>query len=221
MNRTFTTPSASHKRGAVVNPKPGSHPRKATESLTLPVIIWLILAPVVGFLVGWWFRGRDMAGRELTLERTFNNRVSAIEEDARRVLERVRADSEVRQQRLEAERDQLRARLSRFDTSGRPPARPDPAPRAAVRTGYPPAPTGSGANRDVPTAPDDLTQIKGIGPAYEERLRALGYRAFRDIARWDASDFEALGEGFGARIRLTEWSARAAELHREKYGEEA
>lgn len=90
-----------------------------------------------------------------------------------------------------------------------------------MQRAHPPASAGSGAKQGFPTGPDDLTQIKGIGPTYEERLRELGYGAFRDIARWDASDFEALGEGFGARIRLTEWAARAAELHREKYGEEA
>ncbi len=203
-----------------MNPKPGIHPRKVTKSLTLPVIIWLILAPVAGFLLGWWIRGRDMAGRELTLERTFNNRVSAIEEDARRVLERVRADSEVRRRRLEGERDRLRARLSRFDTSGRPPARPKTASRPAVTAAYSPPPAARGSEQ-TPAGPDDLTRIKGIGPAFEERLKELGYTTFRHIAHWNVSDFEALGEGFGARIRLTEWSARAAELHREKYGEEA
>ena len=191
-----------------------------SESLTLPIILWLILAAVAGFVIGWWIRGRDMAGRELTLKRTFNNRVSAIEEDARRVLERVRADSEVRRRKLETERDRLRARLSRFDTSGRPPARPNTASRRAAAA-YSPAPPESGSDNRVTAGPDDLTRIKGIGPAFEERLKELGYRTFRDIAHWDASDFEALGEGFGARIRLAEWSARAAELHRDKYGEEA
>ena len=63
------------------------------ESLTLLVIPWLVLAALVGFLLGLWMRGRGMAGRMLTLERTYNNRVSAIEEDAKRMLERARANS--------------------------------------------------------------------------------------------------------------------------------
>ena len=89
------------------------------ESLTLAALPFLMLATGVGFLLGWWIRGRHITGRELTLKRNFDNRVTAIEDDARRVLERVQADSDVRRKRLEAERDRLHARLSRFATSGR------------------------------------------------------------------------------------------------------
>ena len=185
------------------------------ESLTLPVVPWLTLAALAGFLVGWWIRGRGMAGRELTLRRKFNNQVSAIEEDARRVLERARADSEENLRKLETERDQLRARLSRFDARGNAVGHTRARPGVGSRGEY----RGPGGAH-VAAVTDDLTQIKGIGPAFEDRLRELGYHTFRDIARWDATDFEALGEGFGARVRLSEWSARAAELHRAKYGVE-
>ena len=39
--------------------------------------------------------------------------------------------------------------------------------------------------------PDDLTVIKGIGPAVQEKLRSLGIKTFRDLAR---ADPEALTE---------------------------
>ena len=190
------------------------------ESLTLPVVPWLVLAGLVGFLLGWWMRGRGMAGRMLTLERTYNNRVSAVEEDAKRMLERARADSADEVGRIEAERDRLRVRLERFDGSGRISTRPQQGRphggRGEPRSSAP----RTGSAKTLPKA-DDLTRIKGIGPAFEDRLKELGYRTFRDIARWDAPDFEALGEEFGARVRLAEWSRRAAELHRAKYGDEA
>ena len=66
-----------------------------------------------------------------------------------------------------------------------------------------------------------MRRIKGIGPAFEDRLKELGYNTFQDIALWGPPDFEALEEEFGARIRLAEWSRRAAELHLAKYGDEA
>lgn len=192
------------------------------DVLTPLIIPWLMLAAAAGFGVGWWVRGRHVTGRELTLQRRFNNRVTAIEEDARRVLQRVKADCDLRRRKIEIERDRLHARLSRLDTRGAPPRRAAAAGPAAYRPAPArPSATRSGANAPAePAESDDLKRIKGIGPAYEERLRQLGYRTFRDIAHWDATDFEALGEGFGARVRLVEWAARAAELHREKYGAE-
>ena len=73
---------------------------------------------------------------------------------------------------------------------------------------------GAGASGET----DDLTRIKGIGPTFEARLNAMGYRTYLDLARWSPEDLDSLGKGLGARIRLKEWSDRAAELHRRKYG---
>ena len=189
------------------------------EPLTLAALPFLMLAAGAGFLLGWWIRGRHITGRELTLKRNFDNRVAAVEDDARRVLERVKASSAARRKRLEAERDRLHARLSRFATSGRAPARPQRASRGAGKERFRSRPSGSAAAQ-APRETDDLKRIKGIGPAFERRLRELGHKTYRDIALWSARDIDELGEGFGARVRLTEWSARAAELHRDKYGAE-
>ncbi len=186
------------------------------------VVLGLMLAALAGFGVGWWIRGRQMAGRELTLKRRFDNRLSAIEEDARRMLERARLESEAARRKVEAERDSLYTRLSKLDPDGgamvvparsaglsrtrtgrRRNARPLSAEAASV-----------GASRES----DDLTRIKGIGPTFEARLNQMGYRTYLDLARWTSEDLDALGKGLGARIRLKEWSDRAAELHRRKYG---
>jgi predicted flap endonuclease-1-like 5' DNA nuclease len=46
--------------------------------------------------------------------------------------------------------------------------------------------------QQVPTAeevvPDDLTVIKGIGPAVQEKLRSLGITTFRDLATANPGD---------------------------------
>lgn len=48
--------------------------------------------------------------------------------------------------------------------------------------------------------PDPLTEINGIGPAFEQALNALGIRTFADLARQNADD---LARRLSARVRVT------------------
>ena len=192
------------------------------DVLTPIVVLGLMLAALAGFIVGRWIRGRQIAGRELTLKRQFDNRLSAIEEDARRVLERARLESEAARRRVEAERDSLYTRLSKLDPEAGGMVAPVrraglPRSRAGRRRNARPLASG-GVGATAARERDDLTRIKGIGPTFEARLNEMGYRTYLDLARWTSEDLDALGRGLGARIRLKEWSERAAELHRRKYG---
>ena len=185
------------------------------------VVLGPMLAALGGFAVGWWMRGRQIAGRELTLKRRFDNRLSAIEQDARQVLERARLESEAARRKVEAERDRLYARLSKLDPQGSGMAEPSRRTRRSRtrkgrrRNARPAA--AEGARAGASGEGDDLTRIKGIGPTFEARLNEMGYRTYLDLARWTSEDLDTLGKGLGARIRLKEWSDRAAELHRRKY----
>lgn len=61
-----------------------------------------------------------------------------------------------------------------------------------------PAPAQSG---------DDLKQIKGIGPVYEQALRAFGVRSFAELSQVDASD---LADHLGiSEIRIAGWAEQA------------
>ena len=193
------------------------------DVLTPIVVLGLLLAASAGFVVGWWIRGRRMAGRELTLKRQFDNRLSAIEQDARQTLERARFESEAARRKVEVERDRLYTRLSKLDPEGsrrvNPPRRARLSRTPQIRNRH--ARPGSAAERARARASgerDDLTRIKGIGPAFEARLNEMGYRTYLDLARWTSEELDTLGKGLGARIRLKEWSDRAAELHSRKYG---
>lgn len=186
------------------------------------VVLGLLLAALAGFVLGWWFRGRQMAGRELTLKRQFDNRLSAIEQDARQMLERARLESEAARLKIETERDRLHTRLSKLDPEGSGMVSPSRRARLARtrKIRKRPARPASAAGRARARAAgesDDLTRIKGIGPAFAARLNEMGYRTYRDLARWTSEDLDTLGKGLGARIRLEEWSDHAAELHRRKY----
>jgi predicted flap endonuclease-1-like 5' DNA nuclease len=70
-------------------------------------------------------------------------------------------------------------------------AGPTSAPRPATGTAEPrPRPTAAPASTPTdktvaPPVPDDLTVIKGIGPAVQNKLRALGITTFADLARAD------------------------------------
>jgi predicted flap endonuclease-1-like 5' DNA nuclease len=54
--------------------------------------------------------------------------------------------------------------------------------------------------------PDDLTVIKGIGPAVQEKLRALGIKSFRDLA---SADPDKLTEQLKGRQPISKAKVRA------------
>jgi predicted flap endonuclease-1-like 5' DNA nuclease len=68
--------------------------------------------------------------------------------------------------------------------SGEARARPGPKPAAAQSEKTVAAPV-----------PDDLTEIKGIGPAMQNRLRALGITTFADLAAADPDQLMAQLKG--------------------------
>ena len=74
-----------------------------------------------------------------------------------------------------------------------------------------------GLERQVPTAeaigPDDLTAIKGIGPAVQEKLRSLGITTFRDLATANPDDLAEHLKGSQpvSKARVHGWTQAARE----------
>ncbi len=67
---------------------------------------------------------------------------------------------------------------------------------------------------------DDLKRIKGVGPVFERRLNALGYKTFLDIAKWGPAEIDkvtALLETSPGRIRRQDWVTQARQLHEGRY----
>ncbi|HUT18646.1 MAG TPA: helix-hairpin-helix domain-containing protein [Anaerolineae bacterium] len=65
----------------------------------------------------------------------------------------------------------------------------------------------------VATHPDDLTVIKGIGGAYQRKLREAGYRTYARLAQADAQQLrKALGIASGQVTDPQEWIDRAKAL---------
>ncbi len=67
---------------------------------------------------------------------------------------------------------------------------------------------------------DDLKKIRGIGPAFERKLRKLGVDTFLQIAAWDEAEIDRvathLGGRAGKRIRRDDWAGGARQLLAEK-----
>ncbi len=70
--------------------------------------------------------------------------------------------------------------------------------------------------------PDDLKQIRGVGPVLERLLLSMNISTFRQIADFDDEDIDlvsaALGNAFPDRIRRDDWMASARDLLREPPG---
>jgi len=68
---------------------------------------------------------------------------------------------------------------------------------------------------------DELTQIKGVGPALEKLLHKAGIFHFEQLAKLDKSGVDELQEmltGFPGRVRRDKWINQARQLHKKKYG---
>jgi predicted flap endonuclease-1-like 5' DNA nuclease len=68
---------------------------------------------------------------------------------------------------------------------------------------------------------DDLKEIRGIGPAIERKLKAMGIATFEQIANLTPQQKSDIGEALGSfsdRIERDDWTGSATRLHSEKYG---
>ena len=63
-------------------------------------------------------------------------------------------------------------------------------------------------------AGDDLTRIKGIGPAISKKLHDLDIRRFEQIAGWDEADVDRVNQQlrFKGRIQRENWIEQAKAL---------
>lgn len=98
------------------------------------------------------------------------------------------------------------------------PRAPEGAPRSA-EPGARPAPKPAPAQPEktvAPPVPDDLTEIKGIGPAMQNRLRALGITTFADLAAADPDQLMAQLKGAQplSRGRVRHWTEAARQRAR-------
>ena len=183
--------------------------------------VWLILAGVLGIVVGWLLRNAT-ARRQIARAR--NERGDAAE------IDRLRARSE-QLDIVSSERDRLAAelvacrnerdRLTGASSDGPTGAAPDHP------VDDPPAATSGGSNGDRADGPDldangtggrvvegaeavlgrpivadDLKAIEGIGPKVEELCHGIGIRTWTDMASTEVSLLRTMLTDAGARYKV-------------------
>lgn len=90
------------------------------------------------------------------------------------------------------------------------------------RTKKPETKTTSPVTHADSKKPDNLQEIRGIGPFLERKCHAFGIYTFKQIARFKPDDIKKLAATFGSfegRIIRDRWVEQSKELHLKKYGE--
>jgi predicted flap endonuclease-1-like 5' DNA nuclease len=124
------------------------------------------------------------------------------------MAQRARSSAEAEHRRLADELDALQG-LQEVQAAGAAASEPTPRMRAAVAQA---AASLSTAAADA--QPDDLQQIKGIGPKIADRLNELGVLRLEQIAEWTPDNVERVNEHlkFKGRIEREEWIPQAKAL---------
>jgi predicted flap endonuclease-1-like 5' DNA nuclease len=95
-----------------------------------------------------------------------------------------------------------------------PAPEPAPAPAAAAPVAAMPEEGTKPATLDAPKggAPDNLKEIKGVGPKLEAMLHGMGFYHFDQIANWTAAEVAWVDEnleGFKGRVSRDNWVEQA------------
>lgn len=99
----------------------------------------------------------------------------------------------------------------------KPAAAAKPAAKPAAKTVTNPEPATGGKKPETLSAaraggPDDLKQIKGVGPKLEALLHSMGFYHFDQIASWGADEIAWVDQnlqGFKGRVSRDEWVSQA------------
>jgi len=159
------------------------------------IVVWLLIAAVLGGVLGWLLRGILRPGRPRTGptavviadEPAPPTRVDDIDTGASGTLARP-VDDSVFAPNTAKERV---AEIARRTAGGLTPPH------------------------------DDLVRIHGVGPKIAKLLNSMQITSFRQVARFSPDDVAVVNDAlevFPGRIERDDWMASARELHREVYG---
>jgi len=167
------------------------------------IVVWLLIAAVLGFALGWLLRGMLRPRQPARGERGAVAPTPAAEPSGTQVTD---IDTGEGQTRTGS------APVSRFAP---------PVDAADARSRVAEIASRTGGDGDIPH--DDLVRIHGVGPKIARLLEAMDIVSFRQVARFTAEDVVVVNEAievFPGRIERDDWMSSARELHREVYGTE-
>jgi predicted flap endonuclease-1-like 5' DNA nuclease len=182
------------------------------------MVLLIILAALLGLLVGWIIWGRRGAATSVETDHlraelaacrqeasAKDTRIAALEGDLAAARNEAQAAEKAA---MEAAAEAVAVAEAVEADHGAHPVHPageteavgvKPAALAAPREG----------------GPDDLKQIRGVGPKLEKLCHALGFYHFDQIANWTAEEIawvDANLEGFKGRVTRDDWVQQAKVL---------
>lgn len=158
------------------------------------IVVWLLIAAVLGGVLGWLLRGvlrppRNRTGpTPVVIEDEVRTRVDEIDTGVSGTQARPVTDDSVFAPDTAKERV---AEIARRTAGGLTPPH------------------------------DDLVRIHGVGPKIAKLLNSMEITSFRQVARFTPEDVAVVNDAlevFPGRIERDDWMASARELHREVYG---
>ena len=176
--------------------------------------IWfcLLIATLLGFVLGWWLRARrceaeitDILRRQRDALRLRDNRIEEL---------RAAQDTPTT---ASAQKDTA-AKPRAKTTAKRAPAKATPKAKSPARKAAKPtqATDKPAVLLDTaPAKPDDLKQISGVGPKLEQLLNNLGVYQFAQVAKFTKQDIAWIDQHLGSfkgRIERDGWVKQAKAL---------
>jgi len=160
------------------------------SELFMEILVYLLIAGLIGFVVGWYVRGeydktplepKEEESTEEVAEKSVSPKEENIVEDVAEVIEsEIEKEEEIKEEVDEASVKEEIEHLEEARSEGK----------------------------------DKLSTIKGIGPVLEEKLNKLGIYHFDQIAVWTVEQQAWIGKElqFPKRVEREEWVKQAKEL---------
>ncbi len=203
----------------------------------IEIIVYLLIAAVLGFLLGWWLRDRrvdsDIDQARRLQKQTDDEQLDVLRHSLEKceirceLLEQAgqNDDYDVEPEDLRDDENADEDEDGNGDDSGAEELEIDAdnlenEQEQAVKDVRQLAQKLAGAES---AADDDLKKIYGIGPKFEELLKGMGITGYQQIAQLKSDDIATIAAALGAfpdRIERDNWSDGAAEAYREKYGKD-
>lgn len=177
------------------------------------ILVFLIVAVMLGLILGWLMRGLFLRKRLETAWRTecdqYRERAEHFEKQLEECLgdrKPVQLGKSARKKQRETKKVEIAVTIADKKTAQ------EKVRDIALRTAG-----------DQPVQNDDLKKLRGIGPALEKSLKSMRITSFRQIANFTQDDIRYVTtalESFPGRIERDNWTQSAKEEFKKKYGED-
>jgi predicted flap endonuclease-1-like 5' DNA nuclease len=181
------------------------------------IVVWLLIAAVLGVLLGWLLRGILRPPRRSAPTAAAAQPPLVAEPGRTSVTEIDTGEGQTRTGSAPVE-----SRFAPHDEAS-PPSDPvaPPADPVEARSRVAEIASRTAGDGDIPS--DDLVRIHGVGPKIARLLVSMDITSFRQVARFTPEDVAVVNDAlevFPGRIERDDWMSSARELHREVYGTE-